>query len=262
MSLQLLVLTSCALAVLPHGALIRSTSSSTNHTSNVTVAVVQLQPSSLATTVWKACIGAASWANLAVVPAGVLADPCPASWQQQQAAASQAGGIPIIAACGTSATATVTITDADGAVVHSNSTGSPSVLALKSGTSIAVGTLLGARIWDPLRPRELMLRGAELLVHFPSTTSSSTAGGAAAGGGTSDANITKAMLLTRGFENVAAVLQAAQTGSTLANWCNDMLPPGCSDGSRLLPVQEITVRSLPCPPALPNLLRSPAIPHP
>eukprot|EP00041_Stephanoeca_diplocostata_P037223 m.1397484 g.1397484 ORF g.1397484 m.1397484 type:complete len:531 (+) comp24997_c1_seq19:228-1820(+) len=111
--------------------------------------------------------------------------------------------------------------------------------------TIVAGVVLGStRLWDPLVARALMLQGAELIITLdnspqdrPYDTLSDVHGD---------------MLLTRGFENTAGILHlpvspamSAPSGDSahvprFANWCNDMLPTGCRNGSHFVHVDVIS----------------------
>ena len=100
----------------------------------------------------------------------------------------------------------------------------PSVAVLQTARGNAtVGLVVGLPdLWDPLVPRALGVAGAELILNPMRAR-------------VRDRDT--AMLLTRGFENVAAVVRVnppAGAGpgggnglSAIANWCNDMLGAGC-----------------------------------
>ncbi|MDC0510855.1 hypothetical protein OAN61_00455 [bacterium] len=134
--------------------------------------------------------------------------------------------------------------------------------------SLRVGVALGtATVEHAMVPRSLMLVGAELLVHTVSVVgaASDTANPIADGASGSSLHglwrrndtglghrervaplafssiqrqsVDDDLLLTRGFENAAAVARVGPHGSALANWCNDMLPQGCSTGQALLPLR-------------------------
>ena len=176
---------------------------------NVTLAVVEASVNDRG--VWAAINHSTSWASLVVVPSGVL-HVCD---EVRQATASRASGVPIVVACG-GHTQRVVATDAAGQVVplHSNTTATfvvrthTTTAAAADGNitttdstmhaNLTVGVATGSGVWDPMLPRELMLRGAELIIDISTP---------AAPGSFPGTDLEHAMLLTRGFENVAAVLQ-------------------------------------------------------
>lgn len=224
-------------------------------------------------TVWTAVHSIAPWASVAVVPLGHLAD-CSALTQAAQASASRQAAIPIVAGCGA---AGAIVTASNGVItlatrsLDGDAAGINATINLTmggGGADLVVGLLLGDKLWDPLWPRELMLYGAEVIV------------GLSTGVMVGDAGVHAAMLLTRGFENTAAVLDIQPTGTShLANWyvhpwcllrvqetrgwqacslletrltcfmftgcrCNDMLTQGCSNGSVILPTHPSAVANV------------------
>tara|TARA_B110000208_G_scaffold158644_1_gene192942 strand:- start:466 stop:921 length:456 start_codon:yes stop_codon:yes gene_type:complete len=99
----------------------------------------------------------------------------------------------------------------------------------QQGCSVALGIALGSHgLRSPLITRELMLQGAEVIIVAADDDLLFRS--------QNDANVTQAMLITRGFENVAVVgLANSGGGSAAANWCNGWIPDGgCEGGSALL----------------------------
>ena len=97
----------------------------------------------------------------------------------------------------------------------------------QQGCSVALGIALGSHgLRSPLITRELMLQGAEVIIVAADDDLFLQ----------NDVNVTQAMLITRGFENVAVVgLANSGGGSAVANWCNGWIPDGgCEGGSALL----------------------------
>ena len=102
---------------------------------------------------------------------------------------------------------------------------------------VAIGVLAGrAALDDPMAARSLMLAGAELIVNVVAE---------------GEGDLTERdddVLMTRGFENAAAVVRVSHDRSAVANWCNDMILDGCEEGQKLLtlavgPVPGDVVRS-------------------
>ena len=88
---------------------------------------------------------------------------------------------------------------------------------------VSIGVLAGAAaLNEPMAARSLMLAGAELIVNVVAEE---------------EGDLTERdddVLMTRGFENAAAVARVSHARSAVANWCNDMIPDGCEDGQKLL----------------------------
>jgi len=114
--------------------------------------------------------------------------------------------------------------------------------ATRAGQAVVLGVALGAGgLRSPLVTRELMLLGAEVIAVVADDDSLCAAAGnpcgdGGGGGGGSAVALTHAALVTRGFENVAAVgLANSGGGSAAANWCNGWIADGgCEGGSALL----------------------------
>ena len=87
---------------------------------------------------------------------------------------------------------------------------------------VRVGVLIGSAAMNhAMAARSLMLAGAELLVNPVEDTAMLVE---------RDDDV----LLTRGFENAAAIVRVSANRSAVANWCNDMVPDGCVEGQKLL----------------------------
>ena len=87
---------------------------------------------------------------------------------------------------------------------------------------VRVGLLIGSAAMNhAMAARSLMLAGAELILNPVEDTAVLTE---------RDDDV----LLTRGFENAAAIVRVSSNRSAIANWCNDMIIDGCPEGQKLL----------------------------
>jgi N-carbamoylputrescine amidase len=200
-----------------------------NAAGNITLAMLQLSSTGDHTRDlkmgWEACTSVAAWSDLAIFPAGWLSMPQCATAEQQALSAKL--GLAILATCSDQ----LTLTDSSGTILFSGSRNMPvSTLQTESG-SVRIGALSGNEaLWSPLAARALMLGGAELIVVPVEVGASDKA----------SELLEDSMLLSRGFENTAAVARVNHAGprggghSALANWCNDWLPEGCPWGSTMI----------------------------
>eukprot|EP00039_Didymoeca_costata_P028948 m.22668 g.22668 ORF g.22668 m.22668 type:complete len:587 (-) comp7424_c0_seq2:115-1875(-) len=178
------------------------------------------------TQVWAACMKAGEWADIVVFPGSYF--PSCAGVLQEQLEASKLGKVAIASTC----ESMMILTDATGNHVTSITEGD----SLKTNTTVSlscrqkgpitVGLLLGDELWEPLGARTQMLYGAEVLISSVAADKHSL-------------NVTQNMVVTRGFENAAAVLYTTSTDAMVGNWCNDMIADGCQHGSELLDVTTV-----------------------
>eukprot|EP01047_Picozoa_sp_COSAG01_P055490 COSAG01_NODE_6185_length_3804_cov_2.702564_4_plen_389_part_00 len=100
---------------------------------------------------------------------------------------------------------------------------SSAVVTTRDGLrGINVGIVMGgAAMNHAMAPRSLMLVGNELIINPVEQNAVLT-------------DRDDDVLMTRGFENAAAVVRVASKGTALANWCNDMVEEGCSHGQLMV----------------------------